>query len=66
MYNYVSIWAPNQVKWPRPIWSELHVKILKRPKHAVHDKWLRALLMTRVKIVFNSHNCGITCIQLTL
>ena len=28
LYNCVSIWAPNQVKWPRPIRSELHVKNL--------------------------------------
>ena len=45
----VSIWTPNQVKWPRPIRSELHVESLKRPKHAVHDEWLGTLLMTRIK-----------------
>ena len=44
MYNCVSIWAPNQVEWPRPIRSELHVESLKRPKHAVHDEWLGSFL----------------------
>ena len=45
----VNIWAANQVEWPRPIRSELHVESLKRPKHAVHDEWLGILLMTRIK-----------------
>ena len=45
----VSIWAPHQVEWPRPIRSELHVESLKRPKHAVHNEWLGAFLMTRIK-----------------
>ena len=35
MHGY---WAPNQVDWPRPIRSELHVVSLKRPKHAVHEE----------------------------
>ena len=47
----VSIWAPNQVEWPRPIRSELHVESLKRPKHAVHDEWLGILLMTRINSI---------------
>ena len=38
MYNCASIWAPNQVEWPRPIRSELYVENLKRPKHTVHDE----------------------------
>ena len=49
MYNCVSIRAANQVEWPRPIRSELHVESLKRPKRAVHDEWLGTLLMTRIK-----------------
>ena len=54
----VSVWAPDQVEWPRPIRSELHVESLKRPKHAVHDEWLGTLLMARIKTirVFNTHN----------
>ena len=60
MYNCVSIWALNQVEWPRPIRSELHVESLKRLKHAVHDEWLGTLLMSRIKIVLNCHNRGIT------
>ena len=60
----VSIWTPNQVEWPRPIRSELHVESLKRPKHAVHDEWLETLLMTRIKktIVLNTHNFCAVCI----
>ena len=49
MYNCVSIWAPNQVEWLHPIRSELHVEILKRPKHAVHNEWSGTLMMTRIK-----------------
>ena len=45
----VNIWTPNQVEWPRPIRSELHVESLKRPKHAVHNEWLGTLLTTRIK-----------------
>ena len=55
MYNCVSIWAPNQVMWPHPIRSELHVESLKRPKHAVHDEWLGTLLMTRIKNYSTQH-----------
>ena len=58
IYMYID-WTPKQVEWPRPIRS------LKRLKHAVHDERLGTFLMTRIKIVFNSHNSGITCIQLT-
>ena len=66
MYNCVSIWAPNQVEWPHSIRSQLDVESLKRPKHAVHNECLGTLLMTRIKIVFNSHDRSITCIiQLT-
>ena len=57
MYSCVSIWAPNQVEWACPIRSELHVEILKRPKHAIHGEWLGTLLMTRTKIASNSHKC---------
>ena len=67
MYNCGSVWTPNQVEWPRPIRSELHVESLKRPKHAVHDEWLGTLLMTRIKIiVFNTHNFCVVCIILYL
>ena len=51
----VNFWAPNQVEWPRPIRSELHVESLKRPKHAVHNEWLGTLLMTRIKRIFTVH-----------
>ena len=44
------------MEWPYPIRSEQHVESLKSPKHAVHDEWLGALLMTQIKSVVYSTN----------
>ena len=43
-----------QVEWPRLFWSVLHVRSLKRPKHAVHNERSGTPLMTRVSVaMFN-------------